>query len=246
MTDLEQEQEMEIEALEAILMDDIEEIDSSATSWNTSSRCFQITITPMGDDEDEPTEIPVRLALLFAHTPQYPEEPPLLSVRSLQGVKPADVVELQTQLEHEAEQNLGMAMLYTLATSAKEWLRDKYGNVENLEDDDEEEEKEEVIEAHGLPVTVDTFVQWREQFEAEQALELAKLLPDSSLILNKEKKMTGRQWFEGGRHMQKGGARMGVLEGEEEDEEFDDDFDDEDIDEEDILEHYLAEKSDKQ
>ena len=38
--------------------------------------------------------------------------------------------------------NLGMAMMYTLATSAKEWLIGKYGKVEEEEED--EEKKEEV------------------------------------------------------------------------------------------------------
>lgn len=93
---------MEIEALKAICMDDMQEIPSGESGLGTSARCFQITVSPMEDDEEEPTDIPVRLALIFAHTPTYPDEPPLIKVRSLQGVKMADVKELQEKLEQEA------------------------------------------------------------------------------------------------------------------------------------------------
>lgn len=52
MTDYVQEQEMEIEALEAILMDEFKEIHSSESGLNTSNRCFQITISPQEEDEE--------------------------------------------------------------------------------------------------------------------------------------------------------------------------------------------------
>lgn len=242
MTDFHGEQEMEIEALQAILMDDIEEIESDSSGLGTSNRCFQITISPMDDDEDEPTDIPVRLAVIFAHSPTYPDEPPLLKVRSLQGIKDADIRELQEKLEGEANENLGMAMMYTLATSAKEWLREKHGQKEDDDAGDEVEEKEEVYEPHGEVVTGENFLAWRERFEAELALEKAKLMPEAALLASKEKRLTGRQWFE-----MKGGKVVEFEEIEEDDKDldFDDDFDDdEDIDEDDMLDHYLTEKSD--
>ncbi|KAJ0579312.1 putative RWD domain-containing protein [Helianthus annuus] len=46
LTDHLQEQEMEIEALEAILMDEFQEIHPSESGLNTSNRCFQITLSP--------------------------------------------------------------------------------------------------------------------------------------------------------------------------------------------------------
>ncbi|KAK2654246.1 hypothetical protein Ddye_014102 [Dipteronia dyeriana] len=102
-----------------------------------------------------------------------------------------------------------------------------------------------VIIPHGEPVTVETFLAWRERFEAELALERAKLMPESALTAPKEKKLTGRQWFESGRATAKGAAT--VAEGSEEEEDEDIDFDDDDFEddeEEDMLEHYLAEKTD--
>ncbi|KAK1312212.1 hypothetical protein QJS10_CPA07g00906 [Acorus calamus] len=244
MSDHVQEQEMEIEALQAILMDDIEEVDSSESGLVTNNRCFQILLSPQDDDDlDDSSYIPVELALFFSHTERYPDEPPLLNIKSVRGIKSEDLSILKEKLEQEASENLGMAMVYTLVSSAKEWLSEKYGHDGQVQDVDEDEEsKEDIIIPHGEPVTVESFIAWRERFEAELALERAKLIPDSALTAPKEKKLTGRQWFESGRATVKGAAH--VVEGSEEEDEEDIDFDDDfEEDEEDMLEHYLTEKS---
>ncbi|KAA8541710.1 hypothetical protein F0562_022862 [Nyssa sinensis] len=245
MTDFMQDQEMEIEALEAILMDDFKEIHSSESGLNTSNRCFQITLSPQDDEADESTLPPVQLALIFSHTENYPDEPPLLSVKSLRGIQAADLKILKEKLEQEASENLGMAMVYTLVTWAKEWLCERFAQDAGVDDTKEEEAaKDEIIIPHGEPVTIDTFLAWRERFEAELALERAKLMPESALTTTKDKKLAGRQWFESGRAATKGAALVTEESDveEEEDIDFDDDF--EDDEEEDMLEHYLTEKSD--
>ncbi|XP_019455622.1 PREDICTED: RWD domain-containing protein 1-like [Lupinus angustifolius] len=241
--DYTQDQEMEIEALEAILMDEFKEIHSGETGLSTSNRCFQITIS-QDEDSDGLITYPAQLALFFSHTERYPDEPPLLNVKSLQGIPSEDLRILKEKLQQEASENLGMAMIYTLVTSAKEWLDERFSadNDENAEA--EEAAKDDIVVPHGEPVTVDTFLAWRERYEAELALERAKLMPEAVLSAPKEKKLTGRQWFESGRA--KGAATI-IEELDEEDEEDSDiDFDDEDFedDEDDMLEHYLAEKSD--
>lgn len=245
MTDYTQEQEMELEALEAILMDEFKEIDPSESGISTSNRCFQVTLSPMDEDVDESTTLPVQLALIFSHTEKYPDEPPLLNVKSLKGIHGEDLKILKQKLEQEASENLGMAMVYTLVSSAKEWLGERYAIDTGVEDTEEEEKaKDDIVVPHGEPVTVDTFIAWRERFEAELALERAKLMPESALSAPKEKKLTGRQWFESGRAS--GRSALAAVEGSEDDDEEDIDFDDDDFedDEEDMLEHYLAEKAD--
>ncbi|OIW04941.1 hypothetical protein TanjilG_15686 [Lupinus angustifolius] len=273
--DYTQDQEMEIEALEAILMDEFKEIHSGETGLSTSNRCFQITISQSLDfllfffrrygftldaclvafsiyklqmhnvrQKWLIFVIAAQLALFFSHTERYPDEPPLLNVKSLQGIPSEDLRILKEKLQQEASENLGMAMIYTLVTSAKEWLDERFSadNDENAEA--EEAAKDDIVVPHGEPVTVDTFLAWRERYEAELALERAKLMPEAVLSAPKEKKLTGRQWFESGRA--KGAATI-IEELDEEDEEDSDiDFDDEDFedDEDDMLEHYLAEKSD--
>ncbi|KAL5755801.1 hypothetical protein ACOSQ2_020547 [Xanthoceras sorbifolium] len=244
MTDYVQEQEMEIEALEAILMDEFKEIHSGESGLNTSNRCFQITLSPQDDEADESTTPPVQLALIFAHTEKYPDEPPLLNVQSLRGIQSADLKILKEKLEREAYENLGMAMIYTLVSSAKEWLSEIYSQDTDIDNTAEEEaEKDDVIIPHGEPVTLETFLAWRERFEAELALERAKLMPESALSAPKEKKLTGRQWFESGRATTKGTATAAEVSDEEDEEDIDFEDDDFEDDEDDMLEHYLADTS---
>ncbi|KQK08314.1 RWD domain-containing protein 1 isoform X1 [Brachypodium distachyon] len=244
MADYEQEQEMEMEALQAILMDDIKEIDPSESGIDTTSRCFEILLSPQDDDFDEAAHVPVQMALIFAHTEKYPDEPPLVNVKSVRGIKPEDLTSLKEKLDQEANENLGMAMVYTLLDSAKEWLTEKYGqNAVDEEPEETDEPAEEVIIPHGEAVTKESFTAWRERFEAELALQRAKLMPESSLTAPKEKKLTGRQYFESGRHMMKGSSTLAEEDEEEEEEDIElDDFED---DEEDMLEHFLAEQTGK-
>ncbi|XP_042048240.1 RWD domain-containing protein 1-like isoform X1 [Salvia splendens] len=241
--DYKQEQDMEIEALEAILMDEFKEIHSSESGLNTSNRCFEITICPQDDEADDSNIPSVRLALIFSHTENYPDEPPLLNCKSLKGIQTSDLRALKEKLEQEATENLGMAMVYTLVTSAKEWLSERFAHDAGDDDDGEDEAaKDEVIIPHGEPVTVDSFLVWREKFEAELALERAKLMPDSALAAPKEKRLTGRQWFESGRASAKGAAAA-AEEDEDIDEDIDFDDDDFEVDEDDMIEHYLADKA---
>lgn len=58
MTDHVQEQEMEIEALKAILMDEFEEIHPSESGLNTSNRCYLIKLSLQDDETDESSTSP--------------------------------------------------------------------------------------------------------------------------------------------------------------------------------------------
>ncbi|KMZ71910.1 putative Rwd domain-containing protein [Zostera marina] len=244
MTDYVQDQEMEIEALQAILMDDIKEIHPGESGMDTSNRCFQILLSPQDDDMDASSYIPVQLALIFSHTEKYPDEPPLLNVQSVRGIKTEDIAFLKERLKEESSANLGMAMIYTLVASIKDWLIEKFEETDGAGGSKENDTtKEDIIIPHGEAVTVDTFVAWRERFEAELALEKAKLMPEAVLLAPKEKKLSGRQWFQSGRASVKGSVPIteDSDENDEEEIDFDDDF--EDDDEDDMLEHYLAQKS---
>ncbi|KAJ0263847.1 hypothetical protein HA466_0023000 [Hirschfeldia incana] len=75
---------------------------------------------------------------------------------------------------------------------AKDWLSENYGQGDGADYAEEEAVKED-------EVLQETFVAWREIYEAELALELTKLMPESAFTAPKEKKLTGRQWFESGK-----------------------------------------------
>ncbi|RZC67931.1 hypothetical protein C5167_011618 [Papaver somniferum] len=74
-------------------------IDASDSGLNTSNRCFQITISPQEEDDEETSK--VLLALVFAHTEKYPDEPPLLHVKSLKGISLEHLQALKQKLEEE-------------------------------------------------------------------------------------------------------------------------------------------------
>ena len=64
MTDYASEQAMEVEALQAILAEDFEEIDATAAPDGLLSGpgavgpAYMLTVAPKDTDEEEPTEIP--------------------------------------------------------------------------------------------------------------------------------------------------------------------------------------------
>eukprot|EP00955_Chlamydomonas_euryale_P021333 225709-Chlamydomonas_euryale.AAC.2 len=63
------------------------------------------------------------MELLFAHTATYPDTPPCLRLRSVRGLSDADIAAGLAHLQGHVQENLGMAMIFTLITEAKEWLR---------------------------------------------------------------------------------------------------------------------------
>lgn len=57
---------------------------------------------------------------------------------------------------------------------------------------EEEERKLAEARAHGIPVTSETFLDWKQKFETEKRLESAKIDP---LSVDKDKGLTGKQFF---------------------------------------------------
>ncbi|EFN55051.1 hypothetical protein CHLNCDRAFT_58090 [Chlorella variabilis] len=262
MTDYAQEQADELEALSSIFMDDLQEVtDSIPSGWSLVGSAWRVVVGPQ-EEEGEEMEYPLKVEIVFAHTPTYPDEPPLLKARGLQGISDADVSMLQGVLEEAVQDNLGMAMIYTLVTTAQEWVQEKASSVAVPSHDPEAEEKrrreaEEArlaeLRAHGHPVTPEAFAEWRAKFDAEQALERSKLVEGKAE--DKQNRPTGKQWFrqQEEQHLE---VEEPELEPDEEDgedarehwgssgeEEDDLDYGDEsDEDEEELLDELLASK----
>ncbi|KAF3341496.1 RWD domain-containing protein 1 [Carex littledalei] len=95
----------------------------------------------------------------------------------------------------QAKENLGMAMMYTLAASAKEWLTEKFCSGAVEEPEVTAKPEDEVIMPHGEAVTTESFLAWREQFEAELALERAKFINLIFVLLEHRK---GQLWWQKG------------------------------------------------
>jgi hypothetical protein len=117
-----------------------------------------------------------------------------------------------------------------------------------------EEERLAELRRHGHPVTPEAFADWKAGFEAEQALERAKL--EDGRSEERKGRLTGKQWFlqQEAQHLE---VEEPELEADEEDGEDDRqdwgssgeegeglDYDDDDeSDEEDLLEELLASKA---
>lgn len=74
MTDYASEQAMEIEALEAILMDDLEIfVGTQPDGWMAVGETYKVLIDPTEEGDEPPPPEEEKLAeLIFAHTAQYP------------------------------------------------------------------------------------------------------------------------------------------------------------------------------
>ena len=74
MTDYASEQAMEIEALEAILMDDLEKWEgTNPDGWNAVGDTYKVLINPTEEGDEPPADEDEKLAeLIFAHSANYP------------------------------------------------------------------------------------------------------------------------------------------------------------------------------
>jgi hypothetical protein len=196
MTDHAAEQEMEMEALHAILMDDIEEYDGShPAGWETAAEgrpSWRVAIRPTDDDgcgedgEDEAdASNELRLDLVFAHVARYPDEPPLFRLRSAKGLSDADIEDVTRAVREQVDACAGAAMVYNMVTAAQEWLAERIEQQRNggagggagREDEAaarrraeaEEEARRLAARAHGTAVTAASFAAWRKKFDAEMA-----------------------------------------------------------------------------
>ncbi|KXZ44637.1 hypothetical protein GPECTOR_64g131 [Gonium pectorale] len=200
--DYQSEQDMELEALEAILMDDLIEYDGNLPSgWVAAGKTYKVIIAPEDEDGSSAGDYPLKAELLFAHTPQYPEAPPSIKLRSVTGLSDADLAEATGLLDEQVQANLGMAMIYTLIGAAKEWIQGRVNSgpaedpeLERRKAEEAAERKRAEARAHGTPVTVEAFAAWKARYDAEVAAAKAKAA-ESLKDDDKAKRLTGRAWF---------------------------------------------------
>lgn len=194
-----EEQDVELEALEAIFAHEYHLLEPPSASIGAR---FEIDI------EDD-TSHTVKLKLSFTHTKNYPEEPIIVVAHALEGLTTPSRKKLQDHLEAMAKENAAVRnpSVFTLCEDAKQWLRDNVvGEVVIDEDvqreeakkfetfDSTQEEKVEVIssKAVGTPVTRESFPIWQAKFLAGKAAQKTK----EQLARETNVKMTGRQLFE--------------------------------------------------
>lgn len=162
----------------------------------------------------------------------YPEVIPSIEVESKRGLNKTQIEALKEVLKENAEENLGMPMVFTLAEAAKEWMQER--NVESkgdgsafermqqrkqeiervkLKEAQKQEEKErrqketdaEIKKATRqvlVCITKEEFFKWRDEFEEEMKLSESDAV--SKAGNGNTTRLTGKQIFHMG--LQNGGA----------------------------------------
>lgn len=122
----------------------------------------------------------------------------------------ADKEELLASIKDVVEENLGMAMVFTIYSAVKDNAEQLIMDRQAAEQKGQEAkvlaaEAKENEKFHGTPVTPETFTTWRDEFMAE--LEAQRLKEEEELEASEKKKnrgkevvvqMTGRQLWERG------------------------------------------------
>lgn len=192
-TDAMEEQEQELEALEAIYPNEISVICKEAGDLR-----FTILLTCVDnknqDDHDDENTFSVLLEFFLPEN--YPNEVPSILVLESKKLMPADEEELLQLLNREAVANQGAVMIFTLVSIGSEWLVRRMEEDAQRKQEAEDRRRQEIEEAEnkkfeGTRVTVESFMKWKIQFEAEMML-----LKKKKLAQEKSSKLSGRELFE--------------------------------------------------
>ncbi len=146
----------------------------------------------------------------------YPDEPPSLDISTPPNAprhNDFDVQEdkagLLKSLQPSIDENVGMAMVFTLVSTLKdsaELLISKrqqaiqaLGEVAAAQKEEEENRK-----FHGTAVTRESFLEWRAKFKKEMEAEEQRMQDEKEVeekkkrVVKEEKKLTGRELWERG------------------------------------------------
>uniref|UniRef100_A0A8C5PL12 RWD domain-containing protein 1 n=1 Tax=Leptobrachium leishanense TaxID=445787 RepID=A0A8C5PL12_9ANUR len=188
MSDYAEEQRNELEALESIYAD-------SFTVFTTSPSSFSITVkSEAGEDEEN-----VQVTLKFTYVTSYPDEAPLYEIVSQENLEDSDASELLALLGEQAQENLGMVMIFTLVSAIQEKLNEIVDHIKTRREEEKVQKEKEAEEAekvrfHGTAVTIENFLSWKAKFEAD-LIEIRRKKQKEEEISGKNK-LTGKQLFE--------------------------------------------------
>uniref|UniRef100_A0A2M4BY75 Putative rwd domain-containing protein 1 n=1 Tax=Anopheles marajoara TaxID=58244 RepID=A0A2M4BY75_9DIPT len=177
----------EIEALDSIYCGELE-------VEQTEPHKFRLPIATTEYDAEVETE-GLSCKLLFTYTEKYPDTAPLVEIEEPENFQDGYEQELLEHIHKTIEENLGIEMIFSLVSSAQEWLNVKYDELKNAAESAKEEAKrkvdeEEMKKFEGTRVTVETFMAWKTQFELDLGITERK-----EKILAENRKLTGRELF---------------------------------------------------
>ncbi|XP_055066421.1 RWD domain-containing protein 1 [Misgurnus anguillicaudatus] len=188
MTDYGEEQRNELEAIESIYPD-------SFTVLSEEPISFTITVTSDSAENEETVEV----TLKFTYVEKYPDEPPLWEINSQENLEDSDAEDVLALLKQQAEENLGMVMIFTLVTAVQEKLNEIVDQIKSRREEEKLRNEREVEEAEkrafqGTVVTIENFLTWKAKFEQDMAELKSKKHKEEEQ--SGKVKLTGKQLFE--------------------------------------------------
>jgi eukaryotic translation initiation factor 2-alpha kinase 4 len=120
-TDYAQQQDEELEALQAIYMDDYGEIETKGAWSKTTDKAFKLTLRAFSDAN-------VFVVILVKFTATYPKTLPILTLERVSNVRAKTQRALKQLLATKAKELLGEVMIYEIAVSIQERLEDEAQN----------------------------------------------------------------------------------------------------------------------
>ncbi|KAE8602625.1 hypothetical protein XENTR_v10014057 [Xenopus tropicalis] len=161
MTDYAEEQRNELEALESIYAD-------SFTVLSTTPTSFSITVTSEAGENEENVQVTIK----FSYVESYPDEAPVYEIVSQENLECTDTSSLLSLLKDQAQENLGMVMIFTLVSAVQDKLNEIVDQIKTRKEEEKvrkekEAEEAEKVRFHGTPVTIENFLSWKAKFDAE-------------------------------------------------------------------------------
>ncbi|CAI2298710.1 unnamed protein product [Caenorhabditis sp. 36 PRJEB53466] len=188
-----EQQEQEIEALEAIYSE--HEIHVESRDYPNISLSIQLKSNQYDDPTDDDFE--VSLGITFPET--YPDTIPEISLNGIEDVFSEERIEKSVRkLRATAEENVGMVMVFAVVSALQDEIGElvevkKRAKDEIHEIEKEKKEAESRKKFEGTVVTPESFRAWKERFDAERKAEIDAAERERLALL--AGRLTGRQLF---------------------------------------------------
>jgi RWD domain len=185
-------------------------------SPDISDTAYRIAITPDVANEHGDNPEPPTILLNVSYPDGYPDVAPDLDLSFPPNAPRYPLLDISEDkgrllksLDTTIDENLGMAMIFTLVAtlkeSAEQLIMERQGALQAEKDQEAAKvEEEENRKFHGSAVTKQSFLEWRGKFRGEMAERESREKEEREAEEKKkrgkfeEKKMTGRQLWEGG------------------------------------------------
>eukprot|EP00672_Neobodo_designis_P009362 CAMPEP_0174855218 /NCGR_PEP_ID=MMETSP1114-20130205/32727_1 /TAXON_ID=312471 /ORGANISM="Neobodo designis, Strain CCAP 1951/1" /LENGTH=228 /DNA_ID=CAMNT_0016089953 /DNA_START=82 /DNA_END=768 /DNA_ORIENTATION=+ len=182
MAELNDEQQMEYDMLQAMYPEHLSDVSENAA---VGLPCYSLEVT---NDHDEPAEI----RLIVTLPPEYPSEgAPRIAVESISTTRRVQTEALLTQLKAAAEENAGMHCVAVLLQTAQQYMQDLDSHANRKEE--ETTDLDPTIRL-GRAVTAELFAEWRAAHRAEKDEKIAKA--NAKHLKALAGKLTGRQLWD--------------------------------------------------